>query len=295
MARTFFHVLALAALSTRYAAAVPRPAEVSLAIPLFSGLPTVSSTILGVSPQSQTTYELLKGFTNDRSSGQATATLIEGPNHLFFTEAISTSDLTFNMGFDCSLSGGAAVCLDADTSTTATATLSLATFVADIALLLASGTSAGPAQTNKPNLSTGLRVSVAPASAFAGRNTCVQVGQLRIHQLEAPECGDTQRSIHKTFVTPTVSGPVKPSPGVGRYLWATYCLLATSLGFKSPTQQGNIRVKKLKVFAFRVLGYSLERFFNQRERLQPNRDQNGGEVGDFQTSASEILPDLKIT
>ncbi|KAJ6590316.1 hypothetical protein B0H10DRAFT_1961075 [Mycena sp. CBHHK59/15] len=44
-----------------------------------------------------------------------------------------------------------------------------------------------------------------------------------------------------------------------------------------------------------VLGYSLERFFNQRERLQPNRDQNGGEVGDFQISASEILPNLKIT
>ncbi|KAJ6630482.1 hypothetical protein B0H10DRAFT_2208107 [Mycena sp. CBHHK59/15] len=185
MARIFFHVLALAALSTRCssshpslkvdeteadtdAVAAPRPAEVSLAIPLFSGLPTVSGTILSVSPQSQTTYELLEGFTNDGSSGQATATLIEGPDRLFFTEAVSASDLTFNMGFDCSLSGGAAVCSDADASTTAKATLSLATFVADIAPSPASGTSAGPAQTNKSNSSMRLRVSVALASAFAG-------------------------------------------------------------------------------------------------------------------------------
>ncbi|KAJ6531158.1 hypothetical protein B0H19DRAFT_1082122 [Mycena capillaripes] len=157
-----FFALALAAVCTQEAYALP--AVVTLSVPPFfnpvsSPLPAV---VLGVDSQGRTTYAVEQDQVEGTSTTPLTATLVEGADHASYTFSFTTAHETILAGFDCDLKNGNAICSDVDSaSQLETATIStLAPFVIDVV------STAAPSATSKPNSS--LRLSASVSGALMG-------------------------------------------------------------------------------------------------------------------------------
>ncbi|KAJ6471842.1 hypothetical protein DFH09DRAFT_1344067 [Mycena vulgaris] len=119
MPATFLQTLSLAAFAHRSRSfhsasqlASPAPALVTVVAPFGGDSTTVLSTeVLGVGSDGRTTYALAQNAMQGSSVlVSATGTLVEGSDHVSYTYALAGNGLTINVGADCALSGGDALC-----------------------------------------------------------------------------------------------------------------------------------------------------------------------------------------
>ncbi|KAJ6513522.1 hypothetical protein DFH09DRAFT_1288257 [Mycena vulgaris] len=130
MRATFLQILSLAALATQLAVAAP--ALVTVVAPFGGDSTTVlSAEVLGVDSDGRTTYALAQNAMQGSSVlVSATGTLVEGSDHVSYTYALAGDGLTINVGADCALTGGNALCGVAGQTVTVS---SLGSWVLDVA------------------------------------------------------------------------------------------------------------------------------------------------------------------
>ncbi|KAJ7255814.1 hypothetical protein B0H12DRAFT_1112945, partial [Mycena haematopus] len=166
------HVLTLAlSLPFRYVATSPAPvpAEITLSVPAVF-LPVSApyqAVVLGVDSQGHTTYAVDQPFIDGTSTTPLTATLVEGAEYASYTFSLSTGNsglFNIQLGFDCSLTAGNAICTGLDSnSQVATVTSSLQTFVLDV-VSTAVPSSGGPASQSQSGGVPTSQPSTGPAS-----------------------------------------------------------------------------------------------------------------------------------
>ncbi|KAJ7685664.1 hypothetical protein DFH06DRAFT_1313950 [Mycena polygramma] len=151
------------------------PAQtLTLSVPPFfnpqsSPFPAV---VLGVDSQGRTTYAVEQDEIDGGSTTPLTATLVEGPDHIFYTFSHTAPSEAFTIGFDCGLKNGQAICSGVDSDRrsglkTETATLSsLAPFVLDVVSTAAPSSHTSPAPGNPSATSTGNSAPRLTASSF---------------------------------------------------------------------------------------------------------------------------------
>ncbi|KAJ7824694.1 hypothetical protein B0H13DRAFT_1919017 [Mycena leptocephala] len=122
-----------------------------------------------VDAQGRTTYAVYEDEIDGSSTAAViTGTLVEGSDHAFFTMSHTSASETLILGFDCALSGGNAICSDADSnSQPVTTTLAVQSIVLDVAETTAppsttasTGTTTAPGPTNKPSSAQKTSVSI---------------------------------------------------------------------------------------------------------------------------------------
>ncbi|KAJ7486448.1 hypothetical protein FB451DRAFT_1362846 [Mycena latifolia] len=141
----FVQILALAVITIKFAAALPSPELVTVAVPFGDDGSTsaITAHIIGVDSNGHTTYALEQNEMQGSSVlASATGTLVEGSDHVSYTYALDASGIAITIGVDCDLKDGKAICSDA----TETATVSsLGSWVLDVVSTPApSGSSATP-------------------------------------------------------------------------------------------------------------------------------------------------------
>ncbi|KAJ6578495.1 hypothetical protein B0H19DRAFT_580011 [Mycena capillaripes] len=132
---------------------VASPAKVTLNVPVIGGgdSSAIPAAILGVDSQGRTTYALNEDEMQGSSTlALATATLIEGSDYFSYTLS-SPQPLEIEIGFDCPLKDGSAICTGVDDNSQAiTTTISLEPLILDITSTAGSGASASQSITPAP-------------------------------------------------------------------------------------------------------------------------------------------------
>ncbi|KAJ7461612.1 hypothetical protein FB451DRAFT_1404843 [Mycena latifolia] len=160
MVGTVVRVLALAAFATKFAAAAPAPALVTVLVPFGALTFPISATIAGVNSLGQTTYIISEGEVVSSTPEALTVTLVEGSDYMSYTVDVSSVG---NVGAACGLidKNGTAVCTEAADGKTATVTNTFTgSWVLDVASTAApGGSTSAPAPTQTANSSQGTAAS----------------------------------------------------------------------------------------------------------------------------------------
>ncbi|KAJ7461621.1 hypothetical protein FB451DRAFT_1181342 [Mycena latifolia] len=161
MVKSLVQILALAVVTTQFAAASPAPALVTVAVPFDADRDPISGTIAGIDSLGRTTYILPITTVESNTPFDATVTLVEGSDYLSLTVDVAAQSLTAPFGAACGLKDGAAVCTEVFAGAlTTTETISApSSLVIDVAQTAAPASSMPSAGSSPP---TGSGSSSAP-------------------------------------------------------------------------------------------------------------------------------------